>query len=83
MNEIKENKTADKTTYNREYMRQRYKENSDKCKNMRKAYYYKQKYGLDANDVKTYGEHLHLIVKVKKLIQEIQDKCPQHLEKLI
>ena len=77
-----ENKTSDKTSYMREYMRNRYNQNSKKACNMRKAYYYKSKYNLDDEEVAKYGENLHLIVKAKKLIKEIKEICPQYLEDL-
>jgi len=79
MNELK---TSDKKSYMREYMRNRYNQNPKKACNMKKAYYYKSKYNLDDEEVAKYGENLHLIVKVKKLIKEIEENCPQHLEDL-
>ena len=75
-------KTSDKKSYMREYMRNRYNQNSKKACDMRKAYYYKSKYNLDADEVAKYGENLHVIVKAKKLIKEIEKNCPEHLSDL-
>lgn len=83
--EAKQSKPTDKTErqlYMREYMRNRYQKNSEKACNERKAYYYKKKYNLEPEEVKKYGEHLHLIIKAKKLIDEIKTVCPQHLAEI-
>lgn len=77
--DISKNKTTDKKTYMREYMRNRYQQNSERACNERKAYYYKKKYNLEPEQVRKYGVHLHLIIKAKKLIDEIKSVCPQHL----
>lgn len=83
MNENKkEKKTADITAYNREYMKKRYHEDHDKEKGIRLMYYYKRKYGIDHEEVQKYGEHLGTILKAKKTIEEIRNKCPQFLEDL-
>lgn len=77
--ETTQKKTADKKAYMREYMRNRYNKNCKKACDERKAYYYKKKYNLEPEQVKLYGEHLHLLIKAKKLIEEIKSVCPQHL----
>jgi hypothetical protein len=75
-------KTADMKTYMRDYMNNRYKENHEKEKCIRLAYYYKKQYGLEQSQIQKYGEHLPLIIKANKVIQQIKNKCPELLSEL-
>lgn len=84
--ETKQSKPTDKTDrklYMREYMRNRYQKNTERACNERKAYYYKKKYNLEPEQVRKYGVNLHLIIKARKLIDEIKNECPQHLADIL
>lgn len=79
----KQKKTSDMKAYMREYMRNRYYKNAKQGCNERKTYYYKKKYNLSNEEVKKYGSHLHLVIKTKKLIEEMKIHCPEFLEDII
>ena len=71
-----EKKTADPKTYIREYKQKKYAENPEKMKTLNKSYYYKYKFGLTAEEMKTYGELTPEVSKVLSLLAKIQEKNP-------
>jgi hypothetical protein len=71
-----EKKTADPTKYMREYKRKQYEKNPDIIKTKNKAYYYKYKFGLTAEDMATYGELTPEVSKVINMMNKINEKNP-------
>ena len=66
--------------YIREWKRKDYAENSDKIKAKNKAYYYKKKFGLSTEDMKTYDIHLPLVAKVIDNLNKLKDVKPELIE---
>lgn len=78
--EPKQNKTADQKAYIREWKRRDYLENADKIKSKNKAYYYKYKCGLTAEDMAKYDTLLPYVAKIKMAVEEFKK---QDLEKSV
>lgn len=74
MNSTKQKKTADKTTYMREYMRAKYSESPETVNTRNKKYYYKYKSGLDTEQMKKYGDLFPDVAKIKIAIDELNSK---------
>ena len=66
-------KTADKKTYMREYKQKQYAENPELIRNKNKAYYYKNKCGLDSDSMKKYDTLLPYVAKIRTSIKEFKD----------
>ena len=71
-----EKKTADPTKYMREYKRKAYEKNPDAIRTKKKAYYYKYKFGLTAEDMATYGSLTPEVSKVISMMNKINDQNP-------
>ena len=67
-------------TYMREWKRNDYKNNGDKIKAKNKAYYYKNKFGLNSDDMKTYDIHLPLVAKVMDNLNKLREVKPELIE---
>lgn len=80
----KQNKTADKTTYMREYMRKRYADKPEECRAYKNSVKCKQVNNLPPEELKEYGKYLvdiHRLRKIKEklplaLLQKILDEQP-------
>jgi hypothetical protein len=72
--EPKHTKTADQKAYIREWKRKDYLENGDKIKLKNKAYYYKYKCGLTADDMAKYDTLLPYVAKIKMAIDEFRQR---------
>ena len=80
----KQNKTADKKTYMREYMRKRYAEKTDDCRAYKNSVKCKQVHNLPPEELREYGKYLadiHRLRKIKEklplaLLQKILDEQP-------
>jgi len=80
----KQNKTADKKVYMREYMRKRYAEKTDECRAYKNSVKCKLVNNLPAEELKEYGKYLveiHRLRKIKEklptaLIQKILEEQP-------
>lgn len=70
-------KTADKTAYMREYKRIQYQKDGGVIKDRNRNYYYKNKFGLSAEEMKLYGDLFPLISKVKTFLTELNEKDPE------
>jgi len=65
-------KTADKTSYMREYKRQKYKENGELIRQKNREYYKKYKYGtLSDEELQKYESILPQIIKLRKMLNDI------------
>jgi hypothetical protein len=71
--EQSDNKTADKTTYMREYKRKQYKEKGEQIRQKNKAYYYKYKFNLSKEEMKKYDVLLPYIAKLRKILDELKE----------
>jgi hypothetical protein len=82
--QVKQNKTADKKAYMREYMRNRYNEKKDECRAYKNSVKCKIVNNLPAEELKEYGKYLvdiHKLRKIKEklptaLIQKILEETP-------
>lgn len=85
MNMIAENEITEpkSRTYIREWKRNDYKNNGDKIKAKNKAYYYKSKFGLNSEDMKTYDIHLPLVAKVMDNLNKLKDVKPELVEVIL
>ena len=63
--------------YMREYKRRQYAEKGDLIRAKNKAYYYKTKFGLNAEDMKKYGTLLPLVAKITRHLEELQEQKPE------
>ncbi len=68
----KENKTADRRKYQREYMKKRYDEKTDQCRNYASAQYYVRKGAATKEQLKSFGDSLPYIVKAQKSIDDLR-----------
>ena len=68
------NKTADKRTYMREYKQKKYNENARDILDKNKAYYYKNKLGLDQELLHKYNTLLPYVAKIRLSIDEFKEK---------
>lgn len=66
--------------YIREWKRKDYAENGEKIKAKNKAYYYKNKFGLNSDDMKTYDIHLPLVAKVMDNLNKLREVKPELIE---
>jgi len=64
-------------TYIREWKRKDYAENGDKIKAKNKAYYYKNKFGLNSEDMKKYDIHLPLVAKCFDNLNKLKIEKPE------
>jgi len=80
---VKVNKTADKTTYMREYKRNQYKEKGDEIKEKNKAYYYKYKFNVSHEDLHKYDTLLPNVVRLRNELEEIKRKNPAIIRELL
>ena len=76
-------KIVDKKTYMREYKRKQYQEKGDEIKEKNKAYYYKYKFDISAEELHKYGNLLPNIVRLRKELDEIKEKKPELLGDLL
>jgi hypothetical protein len=81
--EVKANKTADKTAYMREYKRKQYKEKGTEIKEKNKAYYYKYKFNITADELHKYDTLLPIVVRIRKELDELKDKKPELINELL
>jgi len=79
----KTNKTADKTTYMREYKRKQYQEDAEKMRELNKAYYYKNKFDVSVEDMRKYKTLLPYVVRIRKDLDEIKRRKPELIEELV
>ena len=63
--------------YMREYKRRQYAEKGDLIRAKNKAYYYKTKFGLNAEDMKKYDTLLPLVAKITRHLEELQEQKPE------
>ena len=68
----KQNKTADKKTYMREYMRKRYADKPEECRAYKNSVKCKQVNNLPPEELKEYGKYL---VDIHRL-RQIKEKLP-------
>ena len=66
--------------YIREWKRKDYAENGEKIKAKNKAYYYKNKFGLNSDDMKTYDIHLPLVAKVMDNLNKLREVKPELID---
>jgi len=77
MTGIKINKTADKKTYMREYMRKQYASKCEDVKERNRAYYANRKYGSE-EDLKKYEKKvLPIMVRIKKELVKLNAIRPE------
>lgn len=76
-------KTADKTTYMREYKRKQYQEKGTEIKEKNKAYYYKYKFNVPAEDLKKYDTLLPIIVRIRKELDDLKEKKPEFIKEIL
>jgi len=67
-------KTADRTAYMREYKQKKYAENPNIIKEKNKAYYYKYKCGLTAEDMAKYDTLTPYVARIKMEIDKFKEK---------
>lgn len=70
-------------TYIREWKRKDYAENGDKIKAKNKAYYYKNKFGLNSDDMKLYDIHLPLVAKVMDNLNKLKEQKPELINTIL
>jgi hypothetical protein len=80
---VKVNKTADKTTYMREYKRNQYKEKGNEIKEKNKAYYYKYKFNVSQEDLHKYDTLLPNVVRLRNELEELKKKNPAIIKELL
>lgn len=66
-------KTEERRTYMREYKQKKYNDNPRDILDRNKAYYYKNKFGLDSEMMKKYGTLLPCVAKIKSAVQEFRE----------
>jgi hypothetical protein len=64
-------------SYIREWKRRDYEKNSDKIKAKNKAYYYKNKFGLNNDDMKKYDIYLPLVAKILNGLEVLNQVKPE------
>tara|TARA_R110000787_G_scaffold79439_3_gene173617 strand:- start:1195 stop:1473 length:279 start_codon:yes stop_codon:yes gene_type:complete len=79
----KENEEPKSRTYIREWKRKDYERNGDKIKAKNKAYYYKNKFGLDLDDMKLYDIHLPLVAKVLDNLNKLKEEKPELISAIL
>ena len=67
-------KTADKTLYMREYMRQYYTKDPEKAKAYRNTCRYRRTYDISPEEIEKYGVHLANIAKIKKTMAKVPEE---------
>lgn len=72
-----------KRTYMREYKRKQYQSNGGMIRDKNKAYYYKYKFGLNADDMKKYDTLLPLVSKTKKHLDDLKIANPLFLAEIL
>ena len=72
---MKTNKTADRKTYMREYMKKRYAEKPEECRNYKRSVQCKISHNLPPEELKEYGEYLADIYKLR----QIKERLPADL----
>lgn len=70
-------------TYIREWKRKDYAENGDKIKAKNKAYYYKNKFGLNCDDMRKYDIHLPLVAKVIDNLNKLKTEKPELIQDIL
>ena len=70
-------------TYIREWKRKDYAENGDKIKAKNKAYYYRNKFGLNCDDMKKYDIHLPLVAKVLYNLNKLKAEKPELIKDIL
>jgi hypothetical protein len=71
------------TTYMREWKRKAYEADPTKMLNKNKAYYIKYKYNLTGEEMKKYGNHLPLVMKIKKGLEELSNVKPDFMAEIL
>ena len=69
--------------YIREWKRKDYEKNGDKIKAKNKAYYYKNKFGLNCDDMKLYDIHLPLVAKVLDNLNKLKEEKPELINTIL
>ena len=69
--------------YIREWKRKDYEKNGDKIKAKNKAYYYKNKFGLNCDDMKLYDIHLSLVAKVLDNLNKLKEEKPELINTIL
>ena len=83
MSGVKINKTADKKTYMREYMRKHYASKTEDVKERNRAYYANRRYGSD-EDLKKYEKKvLPIMVRIKKELDKLNAIRPDLILEVI
>jgi hypothetical protein len=72
-----------KRTYMREYKRKQYQAKGEMIRDKNKAYYYKYKFGLNADDMKKYDTLLPLVSKTKKHLDDLKNANPLFLAEIL
>ena len=75
----KTNKTRDITTYNKEYMRCRYKSNPVKCRLERNTNRLKHVNEFNSEIISTYTYYLSNVVKITKLFNQLPSELKTEL----
>ena len=63
--------------YIREWKRKDYEKNGDKIKAKNRAYYYKNKFGLNSEDIRKYDIYLPLVAKVWDNLEKLKNENPE------
>jgi hypothetical protein len=79
--EVKEKKNA--TEYMREWKRQEYAKDPKKILTKNKSYYIKYKYNLTGDEMQKYGDHLPLVMKIKKGLEELTKVKPDLIPEIL
>lgn len=72
-----------KREYMRNYMNAYYKSHKDGENKKCLARYYKKKLSIPQEDIDNYGEHIVLVLKTKKCIEQMKKDCPHFLESVL
>jgi hypothetical protein len=75
-------KTADKTTYMREYKRKQYQEKGAEIKAKNKAYYYKYKGGITPEEFKKFDLLIPNVVRIRKELEAFKES-PELLKEIL
>jgi hypothetical protein len=79
----KANGESKTTAYIREWKRKDYQKNGEKIKAKNRAYYYKYKFNLTCEDMKTYDIHLPLVAKVWDSLEKLKKENPELVSKCL
>ena len=80
---VETNSEPKSRVYIREWKRKDYAENGDKIKAKNKAYYYKNKFGLNGDDMKKYNIHLPLVAKIYDNLNKLKYEKPEFIKDIL